>query len=166
MQHRFDLEGIPHAVWLVQGDPTWRVFTAYGNADVALQGGRDGRFLLTLDGDAHAVSAIVDGDTVHVHLDGRAYVLRYRDPVDVYGAEHEESGHDIARAPMPGGVLAVMVVVGAAVRAGDALLTIESMKLETAIKASRDGTVEAVHVEPGQTFDRDAPLVTLRRSEG
>ena len=40
-------------------------------------------------------------------------------------------------------------------------MVIESMKLETAIKAWRDGTVAAVHVGVGQTFERGAPLVTL-----
>jgi biotin carboxyl carrier protein len=35
------------------------------------------------------------------------------------------------------------------------------MKLETAITAWRDGTVAAVHLAAGQTFDRDAPLVSL-----
>jgi 3-methylcrotonyl-CoA carboxylase alpha subunit len=165
MQHRFDLDGIPQTVWLVQGNPTWRVFTEAQSADVALQGGHENHFVLTLDGESHPVEAIVDGDTVHVHLDGRAYALRYRDPVELHATEKAEGGHDIARAPMPGGVLAIMVAVGAAVRAGDTLLTIESMKLETAIKASRDGTVETIHVEPGQTFERDAALVTLLRGE-
>ena len=102
---------------------------------------------------------------VHVHLDGRAYLLRYRDPVAFHEGEAEAGGHDVARAPMPGIVLSVQADIGAHVRAGDTLLTIESMKLETAIKAGRDGTVEAVHVAPGQAFDRDAPLATLRRDE-
>ena len=44
---------------------------------------------------------------------------------------------------------------------GDTLLVIESMKLETAIKAPRDGMVETVHVADGRTFERSAPLVTL-----
>jgi biotin carboxyl carrier protein len=166
MQHRFDLDGVAHFVWLVQTDPAWRVFTDAQSAAVALQAGHDGRFVLTLDGQAHAVGAVVEGDTVHVQLDGQAYALRYRDPVEVHAEENAEGGHDIARAPMPGGVLAVLVAVGDAVRAGDTLLTIESMKLETAIKASRDGTVEAIHVGPGQTFERDAPLVTLGRGDG
>jgi 3-methylcrotonyl-CoA carboxylase alpha subunit len=43
---------------------------------------------------------------------------------------------------------------------------IESMKLETAIKAPRDGLVATVHVAVGKTFDRAAPLVTLAPEAG
>ena len=64
---------------------------------------------------------------------------------------------------MPGAVIAVSVEPGATVRRGQALLLIESMKMETTIVAPCDGTVQAVHVTIGQTFDRDAPLVTLER---
>jgi len=41
----------------------------------------------------------------------------------------------------------------------------ESMKLETTIAAPREGIVQAVHVALGQTFERDAPLVTLKTEE-
>jgi biotin carboxyl carrier protein len=40
---------------------------------------------------------------------------------------------------------------------------IESMKLETAIRAAQDGIVEKIHVRAGESFDRDAALVTLSR---
>ena len=50
---------------------------------------------------------------------------------------------------------------GQAVKEGDILLVIESMKLETAIRASRDGIIEIVHVALAQSFERDAPLITL-----
>jgi acetyl/propionyl-CoA carboxylase alpha subunit len=121
MRHSFDLDGVSHAVWLSRDARGWTLLAERGSHSVALEPVRHGRFMLTLDGDSDAVSAVVDGDTVHVHLDGRAYALRYRDPVDVHAAESEAGGHDVARAPMPGGVLSVLVAVGATVRAGDTL---------------------------------------------
>jgi geranyl-CoA carboxylase alpha subunit len=54
------------------------------------------------------------------------------------------------RAPMNGKVLAVAVHAGSAVQKGDVLLTIESMKLEHAITAPRNATVQALQVSPGQ----------------
>jgi biotin carboxyl carrier protein len=62
---------------------------------------------------------------------------------------------------MPGVVIAVNVKEGQAVSAGETLMVIESMKLETAIKAWRDGMIAAVHVGLAQTFQRGAPLLTL-----
>ena len=48
----------------------------------------------------------------------------------------------------------------------DTLLVIESMKLETSVKAPRDGRVEIVHVTVGQSFERSAPLAVLAKAEG
>ena len=62
---------------------------------------------------------------------------------------------------MPGSVVALPVAVGDAVHAGATLVIIESMKLEVAIKAECGGSVEAIHVALGQTFDKNAVLVTL-----
>jgi biotin carboxyl carrier protein len=62
---------------------------------------------------------------------------------------------------MPGTTVAVSVAVGDAVKKGDALLTMESMKLETVISAWRDGVVAQLNVEVGSIFDRGSILVAL-----
>jgi pyruvate carboxylase len=62
-------------------------------------------------------------------------------------------------APMPGVVASVAAVAGRPVKAGDLLLTIEAMKMETAIHADRDGEVKAVHVAPGAQIDAKDLLV-------
>jgi 3-methylcrotonyl-CoA carboxylase alpha subunit len=109
---------------------------------------------------ANAIVA-VDGDVVHIHLDGDTYTVQYTDPVRRHAHHGASAADDVAQAPMPGTVIAVHAAEGQAVARGDTLLVIESMKLETAIKAWRDGTVASVHVAVGKTFDRGAPLVTL-----
>jgi pyruvate carboxylase len=62
-------------------------------------------------------------------------------------------------APMPGVVASVAAVAGRPVKAGDLLLTIEAMKMETGIHADRDGEVKAVHVTPGAQIDAKDLLV-------
>ncbi|MBC7138131.1 MAG: pyruvate carboxylase [Defluviimonas sp.] len=64
-------------------------------------------------------------------------------------------------APMPGSVASVAVSPGQKVAAGDLLLTIEAMKMETGIHADRDATVKAVHVTPGAQIDAKDLLVEL-----
>ena len=56
-------------------------------------------------------------------------------------------------APMPGVVASLAVAEGRAVVAGDLLMTIEAMKMETALHAERDGTVAALHVAAGQSVE-------------
>jgi pyruvate carboxylase len=64
-------------------------------------------------------------------------------------------------APMPGAVASVGITVGQKVRAGDLLLTIEAMKMETGLHADREATVKAVHVQPGAQIDAKDLLVEL-----
>jgi len=66
-------------------------------------------------------------------------------------------------APMPGVVASVAVSAGRPVAAGDLLMTIEAMKMETALHAERDGTVAALHVAPGQSVDAKDLLLEYAR---
>jgi pyruvate carboxylase len=62
-------------------------------------------------------------------------------------------------APMPGVVASLAVTAGQKVAAGDMLLTIEAMKMETGIHAERDGVVKAVHVHAGAQIDAKDLLI-------
>ncbi len=64
-------------------------------------------------------------------------------------------------APMPGVVATVAATAGKPVHAGDLLLTIEAMKMETGIHADRDGVIKAVHVHAGAQIDAKDLLVEL-----
>jgi len=64
-------------------------------------------------------------------------------------------------APMPGVVASVGAVVGASVKAGDLLLTIEAMKMETGLHAERNAVVKAVHVSAGGQIDAKDLLIEL-----
>ena len=62
-------------------------------------------------------------------------------------------------APMPGSIASVGVSVGKKVNAGDLMLTIEAMKMETGIHAERAGTVKAVYVSPGSQIEAKDLLI-------
>ena len=65
------------------------------------------------------------------------------------------------KSPLPGSIIKVLVSVGQAVRKGDTLLTLESMKMENTVAAECDGTVKQVAVQPGQNVMQDDLLVVL-----
>ena len=128
--------------------------------DVRMQVDTQGRFHALLDGRPERLHAVAHGDTVHVHWRGRAWRLERIDPLRGTGG----SGGGVAGAslaPMPGVVVSVLVVPGQRVREGDALLVIESMKLQTTIAAECDGAVAEVSVAEGQTFQRGAVLARV-----
>ncbi len=62
-------------------------------------------------------------------------------------------------APMPGVISSVVVTAGQKVAAGDMLLTIEAMKMETGIHAEKDGVIKAVHAPAGSQVDAKDLLV-------
>jgi acetyl-CoA carboxylase biotin carboxyl carrier protein len=65
------------------------------------------------------------------------------------------------KASMAGTVLNVLVTEGEAVSAGQAVVTIESMKMEIPIEAETGGTVEKIHVEVGGFVNEEETLITL-----
>ena len=64
-------------------------------------------------------------------------------------------------APMPGVVSTVAVSQGQNVKAGDVLLSIEAMKMETALRAERDGSIAEVLVRPGEQIDAKDLLIVF-----
>lgn len=63
--------------------------------------------------------------------------------------------------PLPGKVILVKTEAGNTVEAGDALVVIESMKMEHVIRAPHAGEVEKLHVKAGQVVEANAVLAQL-----
>ncbi|MEP7307214.1 MAG: biotin/lipoyl-containing protein [Acidobacteriota bacterium] len=64
-------------------------------------------------------------------------------------------------APMPGKIVRVLVGVGDAVHARQALIVVEAMKMENELRAARDGTVAGIHVKEGVSVEAGAPLIDI-----
>jgi len=64
-------------------------------------------------------------------------------------------------APMPGQIVKVNVTEGTAVRKGDALLTIEAMKMQTVVHSAGDGTVKSILAPSGARIGAGDLLVEL-----
>ena len=73
----------------------------------------------------------------------------------------DSTNPDHVGAPMPGVVSTVSVEAGQQVRRGDTLLTMEAMKMETAISAERDAKVKRVLAKIGDQYEAKDLLVEL-----
>ena len=69
------------------------------------------------------------------------------------------------RAPLQGTVISVSVAAGDTVRAGQALMIMEAMKMEHVISAEASGVVRLVNVAAGDTVYEDHPLAFIEESE-
>jgi len=119
-----------------------------------------GRFDLRLDGRRVRARVVAVGPAVHVSVDGRARVL-LRHTGDEDADEAAAAGGPHVTAPLPGRIVRVLVTPGQAVRAGETLLTLEAMKMETEVAAPLAGAVRTVHVTAGGTVALGDPLVDL-----
>ena len=64
-------------------------------------------------------------------------------------------------APMPGMVIGINSGVGSKIEEGDAMITIEAMKMQTTISAEKSGTVTEILVNEGDTVETGDLLVLL-----
>ena len=166
MSHALKLDDHAHEVWLAREPGRAGHYTVHDSGDMLARDASLRAFggsvhELLMDGQAQRLHLVVHGDDIHIHLDGQTFSLRYLHSLTRYATTASGSADSLARAPMPGSVIAVHVAPGDTVERGQTLLVIESMKMETAIAAPRAGRVQAVHVSQGQTFERDATLITL-----
>jgi 3-methylcrotonyl-CoA carboxylase alpha subunit len=152
---------------------------------VRLESGPNG-YDASIDGEAHHVVLLGAprraggaAEELPLEVDGRpclALVARTRDRVlvavagrtfsfEIAGAEAragEARGRSgVVVAPMPGKVVTVLVAPGDTVEAGQPLVVLEAMKMETTLTAEVGGAVSAVLVVAGATVDAGAVLVEI-----
>jgi len=153
-----------------------------GGRDLAVEMTPEGRWLV---GDAvvaaellevvpgHVWSAIVEG-TAHevaflggdrVAVDGNEIRLEIADERAVaagHAGARAGSAREEIRAPMPGLLKRLHVAEGGAVGAGDAVATLEAMKMENELRAVHAGTVTQIAVAEGTKVEGGTLLVVIR----
>jgi biotin carboxyl carrier protein len=153
-----------------------------GDRDLSIEVTPEGRFLVgdrvlaaelieavparvwsvVIDGVAHEVAFVgadrvwVDGDEVRLDIADERSVAAGR------AAGHAATARQEIRAPMPGLLKRVHVTEGAAVDEGDALVTLEAMKMENELRALHPGTVAQIAVAEGTKVESGALLIVIR----
>jgi acetyl/propionyl-CoA carboxylase alpha subunit len=101
---------------------------------------------------------LTDDDEIVVFEAGEAFVFSSHPP----NAEEVSAAADgQIRSPMPGKVTGLSIKAGDKVTKGQALLTLEAMKMEHALTAPFDGTVDSVAVSLGSQVSEGATLAKL-----
>jgi len=87
-------------------------------------------------------------------MDAEAKYLKSRKQDDL------EDGAVIS-SPMPGKIVKVLVKKGDKVKAGDTVIIVSAMKMESEYKVKKDRVVKEVKVKEGDTIDGNQPLVIV-----
>ena len=69
------------------------------------------------------------------------------------------------KSPMPGRVVKVFVQPGQEVKKGENLISVESMKMEYFLKATRDGVIDQIKVGEGDTVAMKQELATFVKEQ-
>ncbi len=116
-------------------------------------------FEAVIDDDEDKIAVMMTGRLFETQvLDERAMLMLQR-----RGALPVSSGE--VHAPMPGLIVDVTTLPGAAVARGDTVIILESMKMQNELKSPADGVVSAVYVEAGQAVDKNDLLVEIKASD-
>ncbi len=123
---------------------------AAGGITVDVNVQRLGRYerAITCRGRRYKIVAATQGPRLLIEVDGVPHVVTRDDGGQV-------------RCPSPAFVVAVLVAPGDIVRAGDPLVVVESMKMETSITAPQAGVVASVSAQVNTQVEAGAPLVAL-----
>jgi oxaloacetate decarboxylase alpha subunit len=108
-----------------------------------------------------------------VTVKGQRYVVEVSDGGDVAAIEPTSASApapretatpasgEALRAPLAGNIFKVRVAEGDTVAAGDVVVILEAMKMETEVRATRGGTVSSVSVKVGDTVAVGDTLITV-----
>ena len=119
------------------------------------------------------IEVTVEGETYSVEVEGldaqtRARPRRGRTetpgivvPPPTSRTTPSSTADNVIRSPMPGRVISILVRPGERVSAGQEVCVVEAMKMEQSIRATRDGVVKEVLVQPMDSVRTNDPLLEL-----
>jgi oxaloacetate decarboxylase (Na+ extruding) subunit alpha len=123
---------------------------------------------------AAAARSSAGADVYTVKVNGNAYVVEVAEGGDVSAlaaaaptaavapvAAAASGAGEALPAPLAGNIFKVNVDVGDSVAAGDVIVILEAMKMETEVRASSDGTVASVDVKVGDIVAVGDTLITV-----
>jgi biotin carboxyl carrier protein len=107
------------------------------------------------------------GKNLKLKINGKIFELNIKDKIDLL---LESMGLDKAlvkvikdiKAPMPGLVVNILVKEGDIIKKGDALVTLEAMKMENIIKSPADVTIKKINISKGLALEKGQVMIEFQ----
>lgn len=130
----------------------------------------EGIYSMIYKGKSYNLEMIENGSPRHYTVNSfhNSYQLEVIDAQTRYRlsrskGDSADSGNTVV-SPMPGKVVKIPVKTGEAVVAGQTLIIVSAMKMESEFKAKMAGVVKSIHVAEGDTIDANKVLVVVEQS--
>lgn len=126
------------------------------STDLSTTGAKEGVYTVSVAGQDFTVTVTNGGDISGIKPVDAELTADDDTPANSGAGE----GHDVT-APLAGNIFKVMVKPGETITAGQKLMILEAMKMETDVTAATGGVVSAVHVTMGDAVNVGQPLLTV-----
>jgi biotin carboxyl carrier protein len=127
-------------------------------------------YSLLIDGRSHVVRVTPAGDRLEVELRGSLIPVEVKHPLEkmlqATASGRAASRGETVSAPMPGVVVSLQIGAGDVVRAGQAVVVVEAMKMQNELVVTHDGVVTEVMVSEGAAVSAGQALVRLAPAPG
>ncbi|MCH2676084.1 MAG: biotin/lipoyl-containing protein [Chloroflexota bacterium] len=119
------------------------------------------------------VQVTVEGETFLVEIEGlpspppvrprrgRTQTRGILEPPPITRGSASSAPDNIIVSPLSGRVISILVRPGESVTAGQEVCVVEAMKMEQSIRATRDGVVKEIMVQPMDSVRTNDPLIEL-----
>ena len=118
---------------------------------------------IRIDGKDSELSVFPQCGTVYIFQGIDSFQFEVADPI--HNSQGMSATEENIASPMPGTITQLLVAEGGQVEAEQVLVVMEAMKMEHSLKASRSGTVSAVHCQVKDQVDAGTVLIQLSESE-
>ena len=127
----------------------------------------EGVYSILLNGKSYIVE-LMEGDNAKMYVANTSYNQYELEIIDAEtryvksrkGNDLHEADNQIS-SPMPGKIVKIPVKVGDSVDAGQTVIIVSAMKMESEYKAGNKGVVKEIHVKEGDTIEGHQPLITI-----
>jgi 3-methylcrotonyl-CoA carboxylase alpha subunit len=145
------------------GVPAWALQVGESPAvafSLQWEAGSEQAVFVTLDGVRQRLCVYARGEEVSVFGPETMQVVTAHDPV-AHAGDHAGGPGGRLTAPMPGKLISLLVQVGQAVEAGQALAVMEAMKMEHTLTAPHAGVVQELLYAVGDQLSEGAELLKI-----
>lgn len=129
--------------------PTGKVSSSASPSD-----GGEGIYTVSVEGKSYTVTVAAGGDI-------NGIVALSEGAPDTNANSAPISGGEPVIAPLAGNVIAVPISIGQTVKAGDTVLVLEAMKMETNVSAPKDGQIASITVREGDAVNVGDVLLNI-----
>jgi len=125
----------------------------------------DGVYSIIIDNKSHNIELIeIQNKQYVVNTYSKSFDVKVIDAESKYMMSRKKDDsmeETIISSPMPGKIVKVLVKVGDKVKAGDTVIIVSAMKMESEYKVKKDRLIKDIKVKAGDTVTAHQPLIII-----